>query len=136
MSVVFALMPFKFMDGYTLRTWNPVAWIGVYAVAASWFALVLIRNNRDLLQQHHLPVAFAEPLILFAVFGILSVLFWIYFRLRPSPDSAAEEEPVPRGDVTGPLNQPGPEDGTPVRRPGRPPGRQSATAADRPRARP
>ena len=92
-SVVFGLMPFKFMDGYSLRTWSLKGWIGVYAVAASWFALVLIRNNRDLLQQHHLPVAFAEPFILFAIFGVLSILFWLYFWLRPSPDSAAEEGP-------------------------------------------
>ena len=92
MSVVFGLMPFKFMDGYSLRTWHLAAWIGVYAIAASWFALVLIRNNPDLLQQHHLPAAFAEPFILFATFGILSILFWLYFRLRPSLDSAAEQD--------------------------------------------
>src|SRR5579864_2279654 len=30
-SVVFGLMPFRFMDGYRLRTWNLAAWIGVYA---------------------------------------------------------------------------------------------------------
>jgi hypothetical protein len=99
-SVVFGLMPFKFMDGYSLRTWNLAGWIGGYALAASWFALVLIRNNRDLLQTHHLPVAFAEPFILFAVFGILSILFWLYFRLRPSPENASDEGPVPQGDVT------------------------------------
>jgi hypothetical protein len=95
-SVVFGLMPFKFMDGYRLRTWNLAGWIGVYAVAASWFALVLIRNNRDVLQKHNLPVAFAEPFILFAVFGVLSILFWLYFRLRPSPENAAEDRRAPQ----------------------------------------
>jgi hypothetical protein len=92
-------MPFKFMDGYSLRTWSLAGWIGIYAVAASWFALVLIRNNRDLLQTHHSPVAFAEPFILFAVFGILSILFWLYFRLRSSPENAAEG-PLPQGNIT------------------------------------
>jgi hypothetical protein len=96
MSVVFGLMPFKFMDGYSLRTWNLRGWIAVYVVAASWFVLVLIRNNPVLLQQHHLPVAFAEPFILFAIFGVLSFLFWFYFRLRPSPGGAAKEGPPPR----------------------------------------
>ena len=99
-SVVFGLMPFRFMDGYSLRNWNLAGWIGIYAVAASWFALVLIRNNRDLLQTHHLPAGFAEPFILFAVFGILSTLFWLYFRLRPAPENAADEQPVPQGEVT------------------------------------
>jgi hypothetical protein len=102
-SVVFGLMPFKFMDGYRLRTWNLAAWIGVYAAAASWFALVLIRNNPDVLQQHNLPVAFAEPFILFAVFGVLSILFWLYFRLRPSPENAAEDGSAPR--ATPPAGQ-------------------------------
>ena len=95
-SVMFGLMPFKFMDGYRLRTWNLGGWIGVYAVAAFWFALVLIRNNRDLLQSHNLPVAFAEPFILFAVFGVLSIGFWLYFRLRPSPEKTAEEASAPQ----------------------------------------
>jgi len=110
-SVVFGLMPFKFMDGYRLRTWNLAGWIGVYAVAAFWFALVLIRNNRDVLQSHSLPVAFAEPFILFAVFGVLSILFWLYFRLRPSPENAA-------GDGTAPQ--------------GTQPGKQAVTSPDRP----
>jgi hypothetical protein len=124
-SVVFGLMPFKFMDGYRLRTWNLAGWIGVYAVAAFWFSLVLIRNNRDVLQQHNLPVAFAEPFILFAVFGVLSILFWLYFRLRPSPENAAEDGPTPQ--ATPPRgtggNVPGP----------RPPGR---VMAPKPRPRP
>jgi hypothetical protein len=93
-SVVFGLMPFKFMDGYQLRTWNLGGWIGVYAVAAFWFALVLIRSNPDVLQQPNLPGAIAEPFILFAVFGVLSILFWLYFRLHPSPENATEHEPA------------------------------------------
>jgi hypothetical protein len=106
-SVVFGLMPFKFMDGYRLRTWNLAGWIGVYVAAAFWFALVLIRNNPDVLQKHNLPVGFAEPFILFAVFGFLSFLFWLYFRLRPSAENAAEDEPAPRampheGHIPGP----------------------------------
>lgn len=98
---MFGLMPFKFMDGYRLRTWTLAGWIAVYAVAAFWFALVLIRNNRDVLQSHNLPAAFAEPFILFAVFGVLSILFWLYFRLRPSPENAAEDGPAPRGTQPG-----------------------------------
>jgi hypothetical protein len=106
-SVVFGLMPFKFMDGYQLRAWSRAGWIGVYAAAAFWFALVLIRSNPDVLQKHNLPVGFAEPFILFAVFGFLSFLFWLYFRLRPSPENAAEDGPAPhtmpqRGLVPGP----------------------------------
>ena len=112
-SVVFGLMPFTFMDGYRLRTWNLASWIGVYGLAASWFALVLIRNNRDVLQNHNLPVAFTEPFILFAVFGVLSILFWLYFRLRPSPENAVEDGPVPqamlpRGQAVTPRDLAGP----------------------------
>jgi hypothetical protein len=98
-SVVFGLMPFTFMDGYRLRTWNLASWIGVYAVAAFCFALVLIRSNRVVLQKHNLPVAFAEPFILFAVFAVLSVLFWLYFQLHPSPENVAEERPRPSGQA-------------------------------------
>jgi hypothetical protein len=100
-SVVFGLMPFTFMDGYRLRTWNLAGWIGVYVAAASWFALVLIRNNPDVLQKHNLPVALAEPFILFAVFGVLSILFWLYFRLHPSPENAPERGPAPQAMPPG-----------------------------------
>jgi hypothetical protein len=100
-SVVFGLMPFKFMDGYELRTWNLTGWIGVYAVAAFWFALVLIRGNPDVLQKHHPLVAFAEPFILFFVFGFLSVLFWLYFRLHPSPEKAPEDGPTSQAKPPG-----------------------------------
>jgi len=100
-SVMFGLMPFTFMDGYWLRKWNLAGWIGVYALASSWFALVLIRSNPDILQKHHLPVAFAEPFILFAVFAVLSILFWLYFQLHPSPENATEDKPTPQ--VTPPA---------------------------------
>jgi Fibronectin type III domain len=100
-TVVFGLMPFKFMAGYQLRTWNRTIWIGVYTVAASWFALVLIRSNPDVLQNHNPPVAFAEPLILFLVFGFLSVLFWFYFARRPSPEKPAEDRPTPQAVPPG-----------------------------------
>ncbi len=99
-SVVFGLMPFKFMDGYQLRTWSRTGWACVYAVAAFCFALVLIRSNPDVLQQPSVPAAIAEPFILFAVFGVLSVLFWLYFRLHPSPENAAGHEPA--GPATPP----------------------------------
>ena len=76
---------------------NPVR----IAKHTGWFALVLIRNNRDVLQEHNLPVAFAEPFILFAVFGVLSVLFWLYFRLRPSPENAAQDASIPEATPPG-----------------------------------
>jgi hypothetical protein len=110
MSLVFGLMPFRFMDGYSLRTWNLPAWIGIYAVAAFWFALVLIRNNSNLLQKHHPPDAIAKPFVLFLVFGVLSGLFWLYFRLRPEPQAQPAEpqaqapEPQASEGSTPPVN--------------------------------
>jgi hypothetical protein len=101
MSVVFGLMPFKFMDGYRLRAWNRAAWVGVYTLAAFWFALVLIRNNREVVQNHNLPAALIEPFILFGVFGLLSVLFWFYFWRHPSPENEAEDRPVHQGISSG-----------------------------------
>jgi hypothetical protein len=92
-SLVFGLMPFTFMDGYRLRAWSIPAWTGIYAVAASWFALLLIRNNSDLLHKHQELGTFAEPFILFAVFGVLSGLFWLYFRLRPTPETMKPSAP-------------------------------------------
>jgi hypothetical protein len=99
-SLVFGLMPFRFMDGYRLRQWNPLIWAGAYALAAFWFALILIRNNHDLLARHHPPDAIAKPFVLFAVFGALSVAFWLYFRLRPEPPDEsgdADNEAAPSG---------------------------------------
>jgi hypothetical protein len=96
-SLVFGLMPFTFMEGYSLRTWSLRAWIAVYAVAAFSFALVLIRSNNELLTTHQTPAGLLEPFILFGVFGVLSVLFWLYFRLHPSPEEAEKGQDAEKG---------------------------------------
>jgi hypothetical protein len=46
-------------------------------------------------------VAFAEPFILFAIFGVASVLFWLFFRLHPSPENAAEDKRTVAGSRRG-----------------------------------
>jgi hypothetical protein len=51
------------------------------------------------LKNHNLPAAFAEPFILFAVFAVLSIVFWLYFQRHPSPENEAKDGPVPPGDA-------------------------------------
>jgi hypothetical protein len=82
--LVFRLMPIRFMDGDKLRSWSTVAWMVLFGVGVFGFLHVLLDPVNG---YNHLGDAkragMFTAIALFAGFGLLSVLFWGYFRFRP-----------------------------------------------------
>lgn len=85
-SVLFGLMPFRFLDGLKLATWSRIAWGVVYGTAAFGFVHVhFARQAED-------PVdltrgAVIRMVALFVGFGAFSLLFWAFFTFRSIPPS-------------------------------------------------
>jgi hypothetical protein len=89
-SLVFGLVPLRFLQGEKLFGWNRLVWVVVYALAMFAFVHVLL----------HPGVAYSEspktnswivPVVAFAIFGGISVAFWALFRRRsgePERDEA------------------------------------------------
>lgn len=63
-SVVFGLIPLRFLDGDKLRNWSQLAWVLVYGAGVFFFVHLLVLNRRDLVGQGTAP-AFFSTLALF-----------------------------------------------------------------------
>ncbi|UFS59639.1 hypothetical protein LQ955_02230 [Subtercola endophyticus] len=77
---VIALIPLTFLDGRIVFTWSKPVWIGLYAVAATVFALVLLPLPSSWVQ---VPSLLSPWAIAFAAFTLVSVAVWAAFRLVP-----------------------------------------------------
>jgi hypothetical protein len=101
-SVVFGLVPLRFLPGKTLITWNRFAWSALYGVG--FFEFIQILNNPAThLKADPLPPA-STTIGLFLAFGLASVAFWAYFRFRRVPGPrAGEPEPVETTPIETPT---------------------------------
>jgi hypothetical protein len=96
-TIVFGLVPVRYLDGDKLRGWSRVAWVGVYTAGMFLFVHVLVFNRQNVRSEGGVS-GFFSTLELFLGFGALSVLFWAYFRYRPSrQDPAARQEEAVEG---------------------------------------
>ncbi|WP_269453063.1 FGLLP motif-containing membrane protein [Yinghuangia sp. ASG 101] len=96
-TVIFGLVPLSVLDGNKLRKWNAWIWAGTYAVAILLFVHVLLLNSDAAGSDNDTSVTAA--VILFAVFGLLSLGFWAYFKYVPDP--ALVRRPALAGVPTG-----------------------------------
>ena len=88
-AVAFGLMPFRFMPGVAIYRWNRLIWAVLFGASLFAFFHILIGPTSGYLSSLTGP-AFLAALGVFAAFGAFTVLFWAWFRFRPSP--AAEGE--------------------------------------------
>ena len=89
-SVVFGLAPVRFLDGDQVRRWNPWAWLLVWAAAV--FLLVQCYLHPSAGRWGGVAAnTMRSALSVFAVFLVLGVAFWAWFRFRPAPATTAEE---------------------------------------------
>lgn len=86
-GVVFSLMPLRFLPGELVFRHQRLRWYVLYGVGLFSFLFILLNPANG-----YIPpaggVPFALALGLFIAFGIVSVLFWGWFRFRPKPRSA------------------------------------------------
>jgi hypothetical protein len=97
-AVVFGLIPMRFLPGEKIFTWNKPLWGIVFLIGVLGFVQVIVRSNATGTSQ---PNSLFTTVALFLVFGLVSVLFWGYFRLRkpkapgaPGADPAAPPQPA------------------------------------------
>jgi hypothetical protein len=88
-SLVFGLVPMRFLEGEALYRWKKVVWGVVYALSLFAFVHILLHPGVTYSQTTS-KHAFLIALVLFAIFAALSVGFWAFFRFR-SPRPAADE---------------------------------------------
>jgi hypothetical protein len=80
-SVVICLIPLRFVEGSKLAAWSRTAWAVVFGLAAFGFVHVLLRPDSGYVAP---AGSRATVVILFVLFGIVSIGFWAYFRFRPA----------------------------------------------------
>ncbi len=88
-SLVVDLFPLRFLDGRRIELWSKVMWSVLLGVAI--FLLVHILLSPGSGYVGHTDNIGLRPVVigLFIGFGVFSVLFWAYFRYRPSREAAA-----------------------------------------------
>jgi len=87
-SVLFCLVPLRFLEGEKLTAWNRGAWAAIFSVAAFAFVEILLQPTSGFLARSSSPKQALVSLVLFVGFGAFSVAFWAYFRFSPDAGSA------------------------------------------------
>lgn len=88
-AVAFGMMPFRFMPGVAVYRWNRLVWAVLFGASLFAFFHLLIGPTSGYLSNLTGP-AWLAALGVFAAFGLFTVLFWAWFRFRPSPVSEGE----------------------------------------------
>jgi len=88
-GLLFSLIPIRFLPGHRIATWSRTAWAVSAAIAAFTFVHVLLRPASGYLGTSS-TASVAVTFGLFAAFAVASVLFWGWFRLRPTEPGTSE----------------------------------------------
>lgn len=83
-AVAFGMMPFRFMPGVAIYRWNRMIWAALFFASLFGFFHILVGPTSGYLADLTGP-AWVAALGIFAAFGAFTVLFWAWFRFRPSP---------------------------------------------------
>ena len=93
-AAAISMLPLRFMPGERVRSWSPRVWMALLGIAALGFFHILVNPSSGYLADSTRS-SLVTVILLLAVFGGGSVLFWAYFRYRPRRGSAAPEPPPP-----------------------------------------
>ncbi len=88
-AVAIGLLPFRFMPGAAVYRWNRVAWALMCGVSLFAFIHILVGPTSGYLSDLTAP-AWLAAMGIFAAFGVFTILFWAWFRFRPSPVTEGE----------------------------------------------
>ena len=81
-SIVVGLLPMRFLDGGRVREWSGAAWAVLFAVGLFALVHVLLSPGSGYVGHTSGEVTIAV-IVLYVIFGAVSVAFWAYFRYRP-----------------------------------------------------
>ena len=79
-SLVFSLLPLRFLDGEHLWSWQRAAWLVLFGVGTFLFVHVVLHAAATSTSPGR---SLAVAVALFCGFGLASCIFWAYFRFRP-----------------------------------------------------
>ncbi|MDQ6778380.1 MAG: hypothetical protein M3071_19660 [Actinomycetota bacterium] len=92
-SLVFGLIPLKYLDGSLVRRWRTSAWLIPQLLAAGFFVYVIMLHGRT---RHVSELSeLIRPFCLFVGFGLMSFAFWGYFNWDGRPTAEHEKEATP-----------------------------------------
>ena len=82
------MLPLRFLPGAAVFAWSRRTWTALFVLSAFGFLHVLVNP-----QSGYLADTTRTPMltivVLFVVFGLVSVGLWAYFRFRPSRSETA-----------------------------------------------
>jgi hypothetical protein len=82
-SLLFGLLPLRFLDGEKLRSWRQVIWAGFFALGTLVYVHVVLSSAANAPNPDR---EYGRAIALFLLFGVASTAFWAYFRFRPERD--------------------------------------------------
>ena len=85
-SLVFSLMPLRFLDGEHLWAWRRGVWLALFGAGMFLFVHVVLDAASTAVSPQR---SYAVAIGMFTGFGVLSTAFWAYFRFRPQRLGAA-----------------------------------------------
>ncbi len=89
-AVAIGLLPFRFMPGVAVYKWNRLVWALLCGAGLFAFIHILVGPSVGYLSDLTAP-AWLAAMGIFAAFGIFTILFWAWFRFRPSPVTEGAE---------------------------------------------
>ena len=89
-AVAFGLMPFRFMPGVAVYRWSRPVWALLFGGSVFAFFHILVGPTSGYLAELSLA-GWLAALGVFAAFGAVTLLFWGWFRFRPSSGGPASE---------------------------------------------
>ena len=108
-SLLFGLVPIKYLDGECVVKWSKKAWLAIYGVVIFVFVeTVMHPTSTGYGANSHANLL--SMLYLFFGFTIVAVVFWSYFRVRYGKESENEDssEPATSDTFSSPISWPPP----------------------------
>jgi hypothetical protein len=87
-GIVFGLVPLRFLPGEPIFRWSRMSWGAAYGIGLFAFVWIILDPNNGFANATD-QAGFVTAAALFVGFGVVSALFWAYFRLRPSVVAAS-----------------------------------------------
>jgi FG-GAP repeat len=85
-SVVFGLIPLKFLDGNDLFAWHKGAWLALWGVGLYWFSVVILHPALSTYNEVSSAGAFWFG-VLFSSLMLVALATWGYFRVRAAREA-------------------------------------------------
>jgi hypothetical protein len=82
-GIAFGLVPLRFLPGEPIFRWSRMSWSLPYAIGLFAFVWIIL-NPKNGFAKATDQAGFVTAAALFIGFGLVSVLFWAYFRFRPT----------------------------------------------------